>query len=1131
MLYAGKYNIGEISNRLARVRAWTIGLGVLSSLVAALLVVGLSWLLVSFLDMVVGLPWGALKAIALFAAVAAAALIIYRLYRMFTASHSVKRYAARIGQELKDIGLDLLTALDLAEVDGERLGYSSVLITRAIDQITERVKELDLMVAVRRRAVVAESVLLIAIIVAGGFWRAGAPDSFGYSLARMKFFLGLTAESGVAIRVAPGDMEITAGEALEIEARVEGFVESEAMLHIVSEGEETRFRMSLADGKAGSGTRTFTSAIARVDKDLDYFVSISGQRTRTYHISVFEEPRITGGVIRLTPPAYTALRAQLVPEGVWDIAAVYGTRADFVLSTNTVPDSVRFVREAPGGDGAAGEGAADERAAGRSSADRGAASGSAVDYFTVRNDSVAYSIELRTDFDYSLELVTAGSAAAAAHGPHSARVIADDPPYVRIESPPREVLLEADMIVPLSVRALDDYGISEMRLHYRSPAESGYIDLVYSGRTEARCEHNWDVGDLDVFPGEAVTYYVRVADNDILRGPKFARTETYTARVPTLYDFYEEIEDRQDEDIADLEEVAEEMEEIEEAMDDLAEEMKQGEEMDWEKEQSMKQTLDEQSELARDLEDISSSMDETLDMMSESDLVNFEMIEKMEEIRQLLQEVATEEFMNALEQMQKAMEQLTPEDIKNAMQDLNFSQEDLMRRLDATIEMLKRLKLEQNMDAALNLAQKLLEGEQAVNEDLREGGDLEEGAEAERGLQRGAEDLAEMLENLAEALRAEGDPAAGETQAAADFMEASKTSQKMSDKASSMSEGNRQGAQGMGQDIEGDLEQLSQMISDAKLTMQGGRQKEVLDALTDVMNQLREVSQRHENIMSRLMESPPDEEVAELARQEMVYKEAADYVAERLFEVSKMSMFVPPELGKAALSVAENMETASSQLHEGQRGRANNSMKTALRLMNELISYIAEATDKASECPSSSSMCNAFQNLQNMSCKQMGINMGTQSLFDESGQLSMEARAQMSRLAAEQESVRKGLEDMMREYGNRGEILGRMDDLIEEAERVAEDLRNQRVNPETIRRQEKILTRLLNAQKSMRRREYSQRRRSETAEEYAAQPPPGLTLEEREKMMEDILYRRRGYYPPEYEELIRAYIKAISEQR
>ena len=1102
---AGNRSISEISGRLARVRAWTVALGLLSSLVLALVVLGLSWLLISLLDMVMGLPWVALRVVAVLAALGAVVLLTYGIYRTLAASHSIKMYAARVGQQIKDIGLDLLTALDLADVDSGRLGYSNVLITRTIDGITAKIASLDLMVAVRRRGLIIRSLLIVGVIAAGAIWRMGAPASFDYSLARMRFFLGLTDETGVHISVAPGDAEVMAGEALDIEAEVEGFVETGAMLHIISDDEETRFRMTPGEAGAVPGRRVFTSGIARVDKDLDYFVSVSGQRTRTYHISVFEEPRITGGAIRLVPPAYTGLPGQIVPEGIWDIAALYGTRAEFDLHTNALPESVRFVSRGP--------------------------AGPRVDYFSIRGDSVTYRMRLKEDLDYTMELVTSGAGRAEPHGPHSVRVTPDQSPYVRIESPAKEILLEADMIVPLSARALDDYGLSVMRLHYASPAETGYIDLPFSGRTEARCEYNWDVGLLDVFPGEAVYYYVWVADNDVLKGPKTARSETYVARVPTLYDFYQEIEDRQDEDLGELEEVADEMEDLKESMDDLAEEMKQGEDMDWEEEQSIKQTLDRQSELARDLEDITSSMDETLDMMSESDLVNFEVIEKMEEIRSLLDEVASEEFMKAIEEMRRAMEQLAPEDVESAMKNLDLTQEDLMRRLDATIEMLKRLKLEQSMDAVENLAQSILEGERSVNEDLGQGGDLDEAAQAERGLEKDTENLAGMMDELMDELEAAQDPSAKLMEQAGEFMESSRIPGKMSQKTSQMSEGDRQEAQNLGQQIEGDLEQLTSMISDARQMMQGGQQREIAEALTDVMNGLREVSERHEDVMTRLADMPPGEDVAELARQEMVYTEAVDYAAERLFEISRKSLLVPPELAKAALAAAGNMETASGQLHEGRRGRAGNSMKTALGQMNELIAIIAEATDMASSCSSQNSMCSAFEQLQCMSCQQMGINMGTQELLGESGELSMEARAEMARLAAEQEAVQKGIEDMMREYGNRGEILGRMDDLIDEAENIIEDLRRQRVNQETIRRQEKILTRLLNAQKSLRRRDYSQRRKSEPGEEYAVKPPPELTLEERERMMEDILYRGRGYYPPEYEELIRAYIRAISEKR
>jgi hypothetical protein len=46
----------------------------------------------------------------------------------------------------------------------------------------------------------------------------------------------------------------------------------------------------------------------------------------------------------------------------------------------------------------------------------------------------------------------------------------------------------------------------------------------------------------------------------------------------------------------------------------------------------------------------------------------------------------------------------------------------------------------------------------------------------------------------------------------------------------------------------------------------------------------------------------------------------------------------------------------------------------------------------------------------------------------------------------------------------------------------------------------------------------------------AGSPPP-LSLEERERVVRDLLYKGRGYYPPEYEELIRAYFKAIAAEK
>jgi hypothetical protein len=264
----------------------------------------------------------------------------------------------------------------------------------------------------------------------------------------------------------------------------------------------------------------------------------------------------------------------------------------------------------------------------------------------------------------------------------------------------------------------------------------------------------------------------------------------------------------------------------------------------------------------------------------------------------------------------------------------------------------------------------------------------------------------------------------------------------------------------------------------------------------------------------------------------MVYKEALDRIAGKMFDLSRKSMFVSPTLGQAVLRIGEDFQSAARDLAEGTGRNAARDAKSSLGRINVLVSALMDAMDKASSCSSPGGLSEAFDSLENMCSMQMGINQGTQQLpgLGEQG-LSLEARAQMARLAAEQEAVQRGLEDLAGQYGDRNQILGRLDDLAEEARQIAEDLKGQRVSDETLQRQQKILTRMLDAQKSMRKREYSQRRKSRTGEIYQVASPPPLSLEEREAAVRDLLQRGRGYYPPEYEDLIRAYFKTISAEK
>ncbi len=1110
----------DVIRKLARVRNSTITVGVLSAVLAGLVLVGLAWIVLSILDMWLGLGGIALRIVAVLALVLALGALAYNLLSVFRISHSIRSYAARVGRELKDLGLDLVTLLDLAEIDNRKFGYSEILISRAISGIAERVRHLDLQASVRKRALAVYSIPLAGIVVGSLLWWHFDGGSFTYSGARLRYLWGLSRDSGIHIAVEPGDREVLAGSDLEVDAEITAFAKRTPSLHVLTDGEERAYAMEGLDSLGAKerlrirGHAHYKSTLSKLDRDIAYFVTLGDQATRVFRVSVKEEPRITAGKITLVYPGYTGLGQETLPRGNWDLSAPYGTEALLELTANCAPESAWISVIGEGGK-------------------------SWDEPLQVMADSMATRMRLAEDFSYTLEFMAVEGPRAKPHGPHTVKVVSDKSPFVRIESPAREIMLEADMLIPLSVMALDDYGISMMKLYYETKGGKGEISLAYHGKTQARCDWTWDISQLDVFPGEALSYYVVVADNDALTGPKYSKTDVYIARVPTVYDLYQEVEKQQDEGVQDLEEVADKTRELKEDLERIAEDMKKdtqkGSELPWEEEQAIKQNLAEQEDVAKRLDEMTSSLDETLDLMSQNNLVNFDVIEKMEEIRQLLNEVATEDMKKALEQMREAMANLTPEEIKAALQNMNLSQEDLLRKLDQAIQILKRLKAEQKMEAVLNLANDIAQGQKEVNDQLRNQADLAGAENKEKRLAEDTSTLKQMMQSLKDLLASQNNPVAGDIEKAGEFLDAAKIEEAMAGMLSQMSSGRRSSALQAGEGLQQNLEQLAGMLSAASESLSNDERQQVMQALTKTMNSLRDISGRQEEVLSALDNSQSDVLRSELARREMVYKEALDKVAEDVFEVSKKSLFVSPILGRAILKISDQVNTASKDLAEGTGRNARRNVKASLGAMNQMVAGLMEAMDKASSCSSPSGMCEAFDSLEGMCASQMGINLGTQQAMGQGEQgeqgLSMEARAQMSRLAAEQQAVKKGLEDFTGQYGNRADMLGRLDDLIEEAKRVIEDLKRGSVNEETLKRQEQILTRMLDAQKSLRRREYTQRRKSRPGELYQVASPPPLSLEERERVVRDLLYKGRGYYPPEYEELIRAYFKAISLEK
>src|ERR1700761_140872 len=116
-------------------------------------------------------------------------------------------------------------------------------------------------------------------------------------------------------------------------------------------------------------------------------------------------------------------------------------------------------------------------------------------------------------------------------------IIADEPPSINVNERPDSVSLKAFYF---NGKIQDDHGFSSLTFHYRIglPGDKGSDkELVKPvkadlNQTLADFFYFWNLKDMGIKPGDKVTYFFEVADNDEVSGPKRARTPERTLDMP-----------------------------------------------------------------------------------------------------------------------------------------------------------------------------------------------------------------------------------------------------------------------------------------------------------------------------------------------------------------------------------------------------------------------------------------------------------------------------------------------------------------------------------------------------------------------------------------------------------------------
>ncbi|WP_456408449.1 hypothetical protein [Caldithrix abyssi] len=360
--------------------------------------------------------------------------------------------------------------------------------------------------------------------------------------------------------------------------------------------------------------------------------------------------------------------------------------------------------------------------------------------------------------------------------------------------------------------------------------------------------------------------------------------------------------------------------------------------------------------------------------------------------------------------------------------------------------------------------------------------------------------------------------------------------QGLKDLQQSLQQSNTTQAQNSSQRLQQQYQSMKSALQQAYQKMLNQSKQKIAQKMQRTLERLLQLSQAQERLQRKTKQtSQLSEKFNEVIRQQGQLNENLNKAISDVVQLSKETFFIQPQMSKSLQNAARSMNRALQQLSERFKNSAMQSQRQAMSALNQSIGQMMQAQQQMAGSSSGTGFEQFMQQLQQMANQQGQLNNETMNLFGQGnqGRLSLEQQQAMQRLAAQQAALKQALQKLSEEMGERQNVLGRLGQVAQEMEKVVKDLLNKNISRKTIERQQRILSRMLDAQKSIREREYSKKRKAEQAKKYLARDPRkleniyDLDLKQLQDAMRNAL--QQGYNR-DYQILIEAYFKKLMER-
>ncbi len=699
---------------------------------------------------------------------------------------------------------------------------------------------------------------------------------------------------------------------------------------------------------------------------------------------------------------------------------------------------------------------------------------------------------------------TEGDPAEVAPAPLELTLVPDSAPHVAVLVPGKDTLLPVSLRQPLVLEAADDYGLDGLELVvYRVTAFGDRLEPVVSpmqvgGTRGALLRPVMDLSRWELLPGDTVRYFVRAVDN--APSPNVSETPEYVLRPPTPADLRREAQERLDDAARGVEELADRADEHAQETQDLERQLNNRQEpqerMEFQEQEDMRGALEDQAALLNAIDSLEMELAQLDSDLEAAGLGDPELQRKLQELQRLMDELAPETLQERLEKLAERVEEMNAREADEALRELSADQEALRDRLEEALKALKRAAIEQDFRATAAEAEELAQQEEALADAMAEGDDPELRADQQEALEERAEELQERLDRLQQRLDEAGEETARDAveQAAQGGEQAQ---QSMSEAQQQSRMGQTQQAAQSAQEAAESMSQMSQQLQQAQQEMAEQMMQAFQEALQETATDALTMAREQAGLRNQ-MGGAGREELANMRGDQSALLQGVRNMADNLSMRDYMSQGeddrdVASQIGQAMKAIEQTLAALEDQ--QGSTPSPLNAAEQAVGALNQVALAAMAAAQQAGQMGQSQSAQQMMEQMEQLAQQQGSINSQTGQLTPM--RLGEQAMAQQLQKTAErQQDVAEELEEISQKPGAQDQSLGDLEAMALEAMELADRLAGNRLDAETLQRQEQLFHRLLDAGRSLEKDEFSDERESAAPGEFERDEVNALSAED-----------------------------------